>query len=714
VLVVLVCMVVGMGTGFRSVADLPASESARAGALLGSSAGATETGRIVWHTSGEAVDSAETRAEVSVMLTRVAALPGVLAVASPYSDDGAAQVNTQANTAYADVTVTGKVDADEVRNVSQSIGDPRLRVEIGGHAFAPTTKSGGIAEVVGIAAALAILLLVFRTAWAAALPILTGVVGVVTSLLLVMVGSHVVDLSSESITMGSLIGLGVGIDYALFLVDRHRKALVSGATVAEAVQQAVNTSGRAVVFAGLTVIAALLAIVVVGMGVLTGMGQAAAVTVLFTVLAAVTLLPALLSILGTRVLSSTQRRRLAAGTTTPTVAGVVGHRHTPASRWGLLVTRRPRVMAGLAVAVLAALAVPALSIRVGEADASSDPAGSASRQYYEMMSPAFGAGIDAPLVLVAETPDAGSVSALDRLAAALPSVPGVASVSSISPVRPGLQVLQVTPSSSSGAQATAHLVDHLRDTVIPDGETNSRLEVLVGGEAATNIDVAHALMGRLPIYLGLVAVFGFLLLVLAFRSLLVPLVGAVSNLATIVVSLGAITAIFQWGWASNLLGVGDGAPISYIVPIMIVGVMFGLSMDYQVFLVSRMREEWAHTDDHVWSIRVGVTETAKVIATAATIMLCVFCSFGFSGQRIVSCIGVGLALGVAVDAFVVRLVLVPALLRLIGRRAWAYPRWADRVTPRLAVEGPSERAGCESDGILVGTGATAPVSAKGR
>ncbi|MDT3444560.1 MMPL family transporter [Pseudofrankia sp. BMG5.37] len=701
--VVLIGLVVGMGSNFKTIADLPNSESSHAYTLLGTSATSTETGRIVWHTTGQSVDTAQVRADVSSMLNKVASLPDVKAVQSPYTAGDAAQLNVGQNTAYANVTVTHGVNVDQVQKVAQSIENSDLQVEIGGQAFAPKTKSGGIAEVVGIVAALLILLLMFRSAWAAALPIVTGVAGVVTSLLFVMVGSHFVNLSSDSITLGSLIGLGVGIDYALFVVNRHRKALTAGASVTEAIQEAVNTSGRAVIFAGLTVIAALLAMVVVGMGVLTGMGQAAAVTVLFTVLAAITLLPALLSILGLRVLSKRQRRRLLGQETTPAATRRKRPRRTPAGLWAALVTRFPRPMATLALIVLAALAVPVLAMRVGEADASSDPAHSTSRQYYELISPAFGKGIDATLILVAETPDAGSAQALNTLAKNLPSVPDIASVSAPIPARDGVQVIQVTPSSSAGAKATVNLVDHLRNDIIPTATAGSHLKVDIGGETASNIDIAHALMSKLPLYLALVALLGFLLLALAFRSLLLPLVGAVSNLATIAVALGVLTAIFQWGWASKLLGVGDGAPISYIVPVMIVGVMFGLSMDYQVFLVSRMHEEWTHTHDNTRSIRVGLTETTKVIATAAVIMLCVFSSFGFSGQRVVSSIGIGLALAVVVDAFVVRMVLVPALMRMIGNRVWAYPRWADRITPRLAVEGPSpETTGTRPVSVLVG------------
>ncbi|MFT4262610.1 MAG: MMPL family transporter [Nocardioides sp.] len=687
--VLLIGLVVGVGSDFKTTADLPDSESAQAYTLIGSaqaSSGDTETGRIAWHTTGEAVDAGAVRTDVAAMLAEVADLPGVVSVQSPYGATESAQLSLDQDTAYAVVTVTDDVDVDEVTSVAESIESDAVQVELGGHAFAPVTESGGIAEGVGILAALVILLLMFRSAWAALLPIITGVAGVVTSLLLVMVGSHVVDLASESITMGSLIGLGVGIDYALFIVNRHRKALMAGDSVEESIRKAEDTSGRAVIFAGMTVIAALVAMRVVDMSVLTGMGQAAAVTVVFTVLAAITLLPALLAMLGTRVLSKRQRRQLAEGAVVEATAPA---RRTPGVLWSRLVTRAPKPMSLVALVVLAALAIPFFSMRVGEADASTDKAGSASRDYYEMVSPAFGEGLDATLVLAAKTPDAASAQAFADLATGLASVDDVASASAPVEIGDGVSVIQLTPSSSSGSEATVDLVHHLRDDVIPAAESGSGLQVYVGGETATNIDIADHLMSNLPLYLLVIAVLGFLLLMVAFRSLLLPLVGALSNLTTILVGLGVVTAIFQWGWGSTLLGVGDGAAISYIVPVMIVGLMFGLSMDYQVFLVSRMHEEWTHGRDHVAAIRAGVAETSKVIITAALIMLAVFASFGFSGQRIVSAIGVGLALAVVVDALVVRMILIPALMRLIGPRIWAYPRWADRITPHLSVEGPS-------------------------
>jgi len=694
VLTTWVLLVVGLavaavtwGSGFSGVTSLPDGESTRAYALLAQAGPTTGTsqGRIVWRAETDVQDPA-VRDAVTTMLADVARLPGVSAVASPYDESGGGgAVDASGHTAFATVTVRDGVDVDHVRDVATSVASPTLRVAVGGPGFRQDPQPSHGTEGIGIVAALVVLLLVFRSRWAAALPIVTGLVGVGSSLLAVVLVSHVVDLDATSITMAALIGLGVGIDYAVFIVNRFRGALVAGAGVEDAVATAVDTSGRAVVLAGLTVVAALLGMAVVGLGVLTGMGQAAAVTVLFTVAAAVTLLPALLGMLGARVLSARQRSALAAGHR-PDADTM--HRASLSGRWALVQQRAPRRTVVGALVVLAVLALPALGMHVGDADASSDPKGSPTREYADLMGPAFGAGVDATLVLVAQVPDDATAAAFTALADRLAQVPGVASVQA-APLAPGagVAVATVTPTTSAQADETVDLVHRLRADVLPAATAGSGLDVLVGGETATSIDISDALMNRLPVYLGLVALLGFVLLVVAFRSLLVPLVGALTNLVTLAVGLGVITAIFQHGWGSELLRVGSGAPIMYIVPVIVVGVMFGLAMDYQVFLVSRMHEEWTATRDSARAVRVGVGETGRVIATAATIMLSVFASFGFSGERIVAAIGIGLALAVVVDAFVVRLTLVPALMHLLGRANWYYPRWADRITPHLSVEG---------------------------
>ncbi|GAA1614879.1 MMPL family transporter [Actinoplanes couchii] len=642
------------GTAFTDGADLPDSESATAYALLAEDGGTpTTSGNIVWKPSGDPAGE---------MLAKIRTLPGVVDVTEP-------RVDTGTGTAYATVVLDKDADTAPVTEAALAYDSPDFDVEVGGQAFTELPGASHGTEAVGIIAALVILVLMFRSGWAAALPIVVGVVGVAASLLLVMIASHAVDLAATSLTMGALIGLGVGIDYALFIVNRHRKNLSRGRTITDSIADALDTSGRAVVFAGATVIVALLGMFVVDLGLLTGMARAAAVTVLFTILAAITLLPALLAILGTRVLSKRQQ--------------VTSHRPTLSARWADLIDRAPKRAATAALLVIALIAAPVTMMRVGDADASSDPVGTPARAYHDLMAPAFGDGFDASLLLVAQVPDAASSTAFTNLATSLAEVPGVATVAAA-----GRTVLTVVPETSAQTEETADLVHRLRDEVIPAAERGSGLRVYVGGTTATSIDLSDALLGKLPLYLGLIALLGFLLLAVAFRSILVPLVGALSNLATILVGLGAVTAIFQFGWGSALLGVGSGAPIMYLIPVLIVGVVFGLSMDYQVFLVSRMHEEWAHTRDNRRAIRVGLTETGQVIAAAATIMLCVFASFGFSGERIVSGIGIGLGLAVLVDAFVVRLTLIPALMRLIGRANWSYPRWADRVTPRVSIEGP--------------------------
>ncbi len=676
------------GSAFTDATTIPDSESGTAYALLAQQAGATavsaESGTIVWHSNGAGIDSDAVRQDVTAMLTQVAQQPGVTAIDNPYAATGSEHINASVNTAYATVTLAAGTDVDPIVSAARSAGSDTLQVEVGGTAFTEQPAPSHGTEGIGLIAALLILFLLFRSWRAAVLPILTGLVGVGTSLLAVLLISHVLDLSSSSITMGSLIGLGVGIDYALFIVNRFRKAAAAGVPVPQAIAQSINTSGRAVIFAGATVIVALLGMFVVNLSLLTGMAQAAAITVAFTVAAALTLLPALLAMLGHRVLSKKQRTALTSGVTAqaPPTA-------TRAARWAALVQRAPRRIAGAGLLLIVLLATPVLSMRVGDADVSSDPDGTPSHSYSALMADGFGAGVDAPLLLVAQTPDAESAAAFTGLTQQLPGVAGVAAV------QPGMQggsisTVTVIPTTSAQAAGTADLVAQLRDDIIPAAQADTDLHVYVGGTAALSIDLGDALMSKLPVYLALIAVVGFLLLAVAFRSILVPLVGVISNLATILVGLGAVTAIFQFGWGTALLGIGSGAPIMYLVPVMVVGVMFGLSMDYQVFLASRMHEEWDHTRDNGRAIRVGMTETTPVIAAAALIMLSVFASFGFSGERIVSAIGIGLAIAVVVDAFILRLAVVPAVMHLIGRRNWAYPRWAQRITPNLSLEGSPE------------------------
>ena len=681
------------GTAFTESTNLPSSESSTAYELLAQIGadpddGDATDGTVVWQTDGVDVTDPTVVAQVRDVLARIADVPGVETVVSPYDAAGAAQISSSGDVAYAALTLTEDADTDRITALADSLDSSTLDALTGGAAFEPVISAGGGGEIIGVLGALVILLLVFRSLWAALLPIITGVVGVGVSALVVLLGSHAVDLPSQTLAMGSLIGLGVGIDYALFIVNRHRKALLSGVPLRESIAQAVNTSGRAVAFAGATVMIALLGLTILDIGILTGMALGATVTVLLTVAAALTLLPALLAVLGTRVLSRKQRRVLASGELVAGSGGGVW------GRWATAVQRRRGLLGVVAAILVVLLAAPVASMRLGSADDSSDPTDSQTFAYHSVMSDGFGDGFAAQLLLVGETPDDASRAAFTALGEQLSSVDGVTAVGT-TPSAAGQEigVITVTPSSTAQAEETAELVAALRDDIVPAAEQGSDLQVHVGGTTASNIDFAGALTDELPVYLAIIAVLGFVLLALAFRSVLVPLIGAVTNLLSIAAGLGVITAIFQFGWGSELFGVGSAAPVEGFVSVMIVGIVFGLSMDYQVFLVSRMHEEWTHTRDNQRAVRVGMAETGRVIATAAVIMACVFAAFGFTGERIIAELGVGMGAAVVVDAFLVRMVLVPAVMHSLGARNWWYPRWAERITPTVSIEGPPEPAG---------------------
>ncbi|MGF7235441.1 MAG: MMPL family transporter [Frankia sp.] len=696
-----IAMLVGLGgvvgaagSAFSDSSRLPASDSSTAYNLLakgGSDAAKVKTGTIVWHTDSGSAVSPATRSAIAPVLAKVATVEGVKTVVSPFTTAGATQVSGNQHTAYATVVFTSTSHEADAKAIALKADTDQLSVQVGGSAFTKI-KPSELSEIIGVLAALVILLLVFRSIWAAVLPILTGVAGVAVSSLVVILLSHTMTLPTVAPSMGALIGLGVGIDYALFIVNRQRKALRQGADVASAITTAMNTSGRAVLFAGGTVIIALLGMIILNVGFLTGMGISASVTVFLTVMAAVTLLPALLAKIGRRVLRKSERatsglpapreaeQTVSAGSAKPGVW----------ARWAGTVQRRPLVTGAVAIAMLVALAAPALAIRLGAADSSSDPTGTSTRSYYDTMSTAFGKGFDAPLLLVAETPDAQSRAAWTHLATQLPDVKGVASVGSPMAVSGDtLSMLQVVPTTAAQDKATSDLVHTLRSDLVKKVEAGTHLQVHVGGTTATNIDFANALTSKLPLFLVIIAGLGFLLLTLAFRSLLVPAIGAIGNLLTIAVALGSTVALFQWGWGPTLFGIGGPAPLEYIVAILIVGVVFGLSMDYHVFLVSRMHEEWSRGKNNRRAVTVGVADTGAVIVTAATIMACVFSAFGLAGVRTISEFGVGLAVAVIADAFLLRMTVVPAVMHLFGRRNWAIPAWLDRVLPHVSVESPN-------------------------
>ncbi|MEY9931551.1 RND superfamily putative drug exporter [Catenulispora sp. GP43] len=690
--------------------SIPASESSRAVELLKTVQPAADgdSDSVVWHTAQGRVTDAAVQQRMTKTLDRIAKAPGIASVASPYGPQGKSQISPDGTTAYATLTFTqeaGKIPVDQAKAVAALADAARtdgLQVELGGAAVSIATDSGGGSqELVGVLAALVVLGLVFRSVGAAVLPILTGVAGVSTGVLVVGLLSHSMALPSSTPILATLVGLGVGIDYALFIVNRHRKGLMAGLSVEEAMAKALDTSGRAVLFAGGSVVIALLGMFALGLDFLNGMALGAALTVAMTVLAAVTLLPALLGLLKTMVLSRRQRKALKAwrASGTDRVSVRLPRRSGPAqaqnvfTRWAGRVERRPFGKAVLALAVMAVIALPVLSLRMGSSDAGNDPKASTTRQAYDLLAKGFGPGFNGPLLLVAEVPAAADGPALDRLVQQLRTTPGVAAAEA-APLPPGqkVAVVQVVPTTAPQDQGTSDLIHRLRTDVVPAAERGTTLHVLVGGQTAMSDDFDSALNHKLPAFVGIIVGLGCLLMMLAFRSVLVPLIGVAMNLLTMGAAFGALVAVFQWGWGSEALGVGGAGPVDSFVPVMVIGILFGLSMDYQVFLISRMHEEWTKTGDNHRAVRVGHGETGQVICAAAVIMACVFGSFIVGGQRMIAEFGVALAVSILLDVLLLRMILVPALMHGFGRGNWWLPRILDRLLPRLSVEGSPESA----------------------
>jgi RND superfamily putative drug exporter len=687
------------GSAYSNDYGIPDTGSDRAYRLLESRfpdlGGDSDT--IVWHTTSGTVRAPDVEQTMTRTLDRVADLPGVAAVTNPYHDPDSPLVSENADTAYATVTfdaASQNIDPAQARAVvdtAEAAETDGLQVELGGSAIA-LTESGGshLAEAVGVAVAAVVLFLAFGTVAAALLPIATALVSVGTAYAGITLLGHAMTVADFAPMLGTLIGLGVGIDYALFIVTRHRRALKRGLSVADAAAEAVATTGRAVVFAGATVCIALLGMLILRLSFLNGVAVAASLTVILTVAASVTLLPALLSYIGPRALSRRERRRLAEHGPEPEVP--TGF----AARWSAFVERRPKLLGALALVVITVLALPTLGLRLGTSDQGNDPKGTTTRQAYDLLADGFGPGVNGPLTLVTEVRGAEDRLALDNLDATLRTTEGVSSVTPVMYNSGGdAAYLTVVPESAPQSQQTSDLVERLRSEVLPRAEAGTALDVHVGGVTAGYDDFADVIVGKLPLFVGVVIGLGCLLLLLAFRSVGIPLKAAAMNVAAVAAAFGVVVAIFQWGWGSELLGLGSAGPIEPFLPVIMVSVLFGLSMDYQVFLVSRMYEEWLETGDNRRAVRVGLAETGRVINSAAVIMISVFLAFVLSGDRVIAMFGIALAAAVALDAFVLRTLLVPALMHLLGRANWWLPRRLDALLPRISIEPPECRAAHE-------------------
>jgi putative drug exporter of the RND superfamily len=687
--------------------SVPGTGSATAQQLLARAVPAQsgDSDTIVWRVRTGTVRDPAVVARMSGLLNRISAFPEVAAVTSPYGPHGAEQISHDGRIAYATVGFTrpagnlAKADITRVIDAADAAREPGLDVQLGGQAIYSTEQPPlSVSSAVGVLAAAVVLFIAFGSLLAMLLPLVTATAGVVSGLMGIILLTHVMNVINLAPIFGALIGLGVGIDYALFIVSRHRRGLQAGLSPRDAAVTAINTSGRAVLFAGGTVGIALLGILVLGFSFFNGLAIACALTVACTVLAAVTLLPALLGVFGPRVLSRRQRSRLGAqlpaGTAGVKEEGEVGG---PWSRWAATVQRHPAALAAVAAAVMLVLAVPVLHLRLGISDQGSDPASSTTRQAYDLLTDGFGPGFNAPLVLVAQPGSPAGAASLRALETRLPHVGDVASVRTIAAAS-GTEVIQVTPRTSPQAPATSALISSLRSSTIPAAERGTALRVYVGGVTATYADFTTAVIAKLPWFLLTILGLSFLLLVVAFRSLLIPATTAVMNLLAAAATFGVLTAFFQWGWGTSAFGLGAASPVEAFLPVFTLAILFGLSTDYQVFLVSRMNEEWARSKDNGRAVRTGQAGTARVITAAATIMICVFAAFSLMGQIQVAEFGVSLATAVALDAFILRTVLVPAVMHMFGNANWSLPGWLDRRLPHLAIEPRNETPPVRPDG----------------
>jgi RND superfamily putative drug exporter len=691
------------GNAFSTKFQLPNTPSATALNLLEKDFPAVSGGsdQIVVHATSGTVRDAPVKARVQRMLQEVAALPHVRSVASPFTTAGAAQISKDGTVAFATVNFDEqtlnlpKAAVERVITTAQAAGDQQLQVALGGQDIENTeTQPGSRSTALGVVFALIVLGLAFGALFAAFLPLITALIAIGIGYSITGLLSHVFSVASFSTILGILIGLGVGVDYALLIVTRHRTGLKGGRTIEDAAVNAVNTAGRAVFFAGVTVCIALLGQFALGISFLYGIAVCAAITVALTMLASLTLLPALLGFLGMKVLSRRQRAQMRK--TGPVAEEVTGFWR----RWARTIERRPVLPAAVALATVVVIALPFFSLHLGLDDAGSDPSNTTTRQAYDLLAKGFGPGFNGPFQLVAELPSPADEAAFVALTDTLSHQPGVVAVTPprVSPSGT-VAIANLYPSTSPQALQTSSLLNRLRDNVIPKAEAGTGLTVLVGGATAIQTDFSHVLSSKLPLFVGVVVVLAFLLLMAVFRSLLIPLVASIMNLLSIGASLGIMNAIFEWGWGHSLFGISGTAPVEVFVPVLLFSILFGLSMDYEVFLVSRMHEEWLLNDDNRMAVTLGQAETGRVITAAAAIMILVFASFVLGGIIIIKQFGIGLAGAIFIDAFIVRTVLVPSLMHLFGKANWWLPGWLDRVIPHLSVE-----AGDISEPVLVNRG----------
>lgn len=736
-----------LGSNFNTSAEVPGSGSAAGFAVLAEHfpelGTGGQAGTIVFR-APQGVDDPEVRAAMEELFDEVDAgfpdadgvpqHPGGTVI-SPYSEQGAGQIARSGplagQVAYAQVNLSADVDDTESGLLGQAITDNAPDVDglevLPGSQYL-TVVDPPQTELIGLAFAMLVLILAFGSVLAMGLPIAVALGGVGAGIGLTLILSNLLTIPDDTLLLGIMIGLGVGIDYALFIVSRYREGLHEGRSPRDATIAAMESAGRAVVFAGTTVMISMLGLLLVGIGWIAGMGIGVSVTVLATMVTSTTLLPALIGFARERVELTRWRGLIAAGFAAVALLGVgidvaplaaagaalavltllasiavaplrrpvprrapKPTRETFAYRWSRIIQARPWQWLVGATVVLLVLAAPVASIHLGWADEGNYPEDSPARQAYDLLAEGFGAGFNGPFMITVE-PDADaaatSADSIDRLQQALAATPGVAAVTPPipdDPAQPAAYLMSVVATTAPQDEATTELVHRLRDDVIPDAVADSGLDVHVTGAAATSVDITDFLAGRMLVFFAAVLTLSFVLLMVVFRSLLVPLKAVLMNVLSISAAYGVVVAVFQWGWGGSLLGI-EGGPINPFIPMMLFAIVFGLSMDYEVFMLSRIREEHLRTGDATTSVADGLASTARVITAAAAIMVVVFASFMLEDNREIKVFGLGLALAVLLDATLVRMVVVPATMELLGDRNWWIPRWLDRILPHVEIE----------------------------
>jgi putative drug exporter of the RND superfamily len=675
-----------LGGEFVDDFRLPGSDAQKAADRLEESfpeqAGGSAT--VVFSVEGGSLRDERPASAIRTTLSDVARLDHVISVSDPLE---AGAISTSEKIGFAevrydrDVIDLDKDDFEALEDTVTTLDDRGVRAEVGGPLAAWEQATETSSEQIGLLIAVVVLLLAFGSVIAMLLPIGMALFALAVGETLIAILAATTNVPTSASALAAMIGLGVGIDYSLFIVTRFREARRGGVSVVDAAAQASATAGSAVLFAGTSVVIAISGLMISGIWAVGLLGLSAAIVVAVSVVSALTLLPGLLGLLGGRIdrlrVPFVSRRQRADG-------GL-------SARWAHGVTRHAIAAAVAGTVTLVALAAPVLDMRLGQNDQGSQPPDTTQRQAYDLLAEGFGPGFNGPLLVVATVPDDAARQDLEDLRGAVAATPGVAAVSepAFNPAG-GVAVFNAMPATAPQDAETADVVHHLRDVVVPAATEGSDLDVLVGGNTAGFIDLDRQMSARLPILIGSIVALAFVLLMVAFRSILVPLKAAVMNLLSVGAAYGVIVAVFQWGWGKDLVGLSETVPIVSWVPMFLFAILFGLSMDYEVFLLSRIREEYVRTGDPRDSVARGVAATARVITAAALIMIAVFLAFVAQPEPVTKMVGLGLAVAVLVDATVVRMLLVPSLMVLMGRANWWLPRWLDRILPRVHIEGSEE------------------------